>query len=211
MVSDTQSDDRRTVILALDDTINPKTGKRIFGCASFFDHAAKTNQSKYLRSQNVVSIGLLKIVKGRWTCCHYWRFVSHMEKTMRPRRLGLRARYHRFKPSLSRSLKCCRKFLLLFLPSHCWSLPIAGLETMACLNRCAKPLDSGHMLSRLRINTTLFVLATGTPKTSARPIQKVWRQMGNATTLANEFHERATTYSVTPTGNNAMFMALTTS
>ena len=52
------------LLLALDDTINPKTGKKIFGCASFFDHAAKSNQSKYLWSQNVVSIGLLKMVKG---------------------------------------------------------------------------------------------------------------------------------------------------
>jgi len=35
------------LLLVLDDFINPKTGKKIFGCAPFFDHAAKTNQSKY--------------------------------------------------------------------------------------------------------------------------------------------------------------------
>jgi hypothetical protein len=29
------------LLLALDDFINPKTGKKIFGCASFFDHAAR--------------------------------------------------------------------------------------------------------------------------------------------------------------------------
>jgi len=52
--------------LALDDFINPKTGKMIFGCTHFFDHAAKANQCKYPWAQNVVLIGLLKRIKGRW-------------------------------------------------------------------------------------------------------------------------------------------------
>jgi hypothetical protein len=50
------------LLLALDDYINPKAGKKIFGCASFFDHADKINQSKFAWSQNVVSIGLLTVV-----------------------------------------------------------------------------------------------------------------------------------------------------
>ena len=53
------------LLVALDDFINPKTGKKIFGCAHFFDHAAKANQSKYPWAQNVVLIGLLKRIKGR--------------------------------------------------------------------------------------------------------------------------------------------------
>jgi len=35
------------LLVALDDFINPKTGRKIFGCAHIFDHAAKANQSKY--------------------------------------------------------------------------------------------------------------------------------------------------------------------
>ncbi len=35
------------LIIALDDYINPKIGKKIFACAKVFDHAAKQNQSKY--------------------------------------------------------------------------------------------------------------------------------------------------------------------
>ena len=69
------------MLLALDDYINPKTGKKIFGCASFFDHAAKINQSKYPWSQNVVSIGLLKIIKGRWACLPLAFRFYHMKKT----------------------------------------------------------------------------------------------------------------------------------
>ena len=56
------------LIIALDDYLNPKTGKKIFGCAKMFDHAAKQNQSQYPWAQNIVAIGLLKVIKGRWAC-----------------------------------------------------------------------------------------------------------------------------------------------
>jgi hypothetical protein len=70
------------LLLALDDYINSKTGKKIFGCASFVDHAAKINQSQYAWSQNVVSIGLLKVVKGRWACLPLAFRFYHMKKTI---------------------------------------------------------------------------------------------------------------------------------
>ena len=56
------------LVVALDDFINPKTGRKIFGCSHLFDHAAKANQSKYPWAQNVVLIGLLTRIKGRWAC-----------------------------------------------------------------------------------------------------------------------------------------------
>ena len=56
------------LIVALDDFINPKIGRKIFGCSHIFDHAAKSNQSRYPWAQNVVFIGLLKSIKGRWAC-----------------------------------------------------------------------------------------------------------------------------------------------
>ena len=52
--------------LVVDDYINPKTGTHIFGCDHFFDHAAKQNQSSYPWAQNIVALGLLKKIKGRW-------------------------------------------------------------------------------------------------------------------------------------------------
>src|SRR5450759_392791 len=56
------------LLVVLDDCINPKIGKNIFGCETIFDHAAKANQSQYPWAQNIVSVGLLKQVKGRWAC-----------------------------------------------------------------------------------------------------------------------------------------------
>jgi len=58
------------LLLALDDYINPKTGRKIFGCDHVFDHAAKQNQSKYPWAQNVVAVGLLKAVKNRFKFLH---------------------------------------------------------------------------------------------------------------------------------------------
>ena len=56
------------LLVALDDSINPKTGQKIFACQHHFDHAAKHNQRRYPWSQKIVSIGLLKSIKGRWCC-----------------------------------------------------------------------------------------------------------------------------------------------
>ena len=68
------------MIIALDDYINPKTGRTIFGCAKVFDHAAKQNQSKYPWAQNIVAVGLLKIVKGRWACLPLSHRFYHLKK-----------------------------------------------------------------------------------------------------------------------------------
>lgn len=59
---------RGQLVLALDDFVNPKCGKKIFGCGRFFDHAAKSNQTRFPWSQCVVSLGLLIKVKARWAC-----------------------------------------------------------------------------------------------------------------------------------------------
>jgi len=56
------------IIVALDDSINPKSGRKIYGCGHFHDHAAKGNQGSYPWSQCILAIGLLKKVKNRWAC-----------------------------------------------------------------------------------------------------------------------------------------------
>ena len=56
------------LLLALDDSINPKTGRKVFGCQPTFDPAAKTNQTPYPWAQTIVTVGLLKVIHGRWAC-----------------------------------------------------------------------------------------------------------------------------------------------
>lgn len=70
------------LLLALDDYINPKTGKKIFGCDKVFDHTAKQNQSKYPWAQNIVAVGFLKIIKGRWACLPLSYRFYHLKKSI---------------------------------------------------------------------------------------------------------------------------------
>ena len=70
------------ILVALDDSINNKCGRKIFGCGFFHDHTAKLNQPAYPWSQNIVAIGLLKIVKGRWSCLPLAFRFYFMEKDL---------------------------------------------------------------------------------------------------------------------------------
>jgi len=56
------------IMVALDDSINTKTGQHIFGCGHFHNHATKGNQTSYPWSQCILAVGLLKSVKSRWVC-----------------------------------------------------------------------------------------------------------------------------------------------
>lgn len=70
------------LILGLDDSINPKSGKKIFGCEKFFDHAAKHNQSCYPWAQNLIKIGLLKWVHSRWALLPLLARFHHSSKAV---------------------------------------------------------------------------------------------------------------------------------
>lgn len=48
-------------------------------------HAAKQNLSKYPWAQNIVAVGLLKMIKGRWACLplhhRFYHLKKYIEKT----------------------------------------------------------------------------------------------------------------------------------
>jgi len=46
------------LLVALDDSLNNKTGRKIFGYGFFHDHTSKPNPSRHPWSQNIVTIGL---------------------------------------------------------------------------------------------------------------------------------------------------------
>ncbi len=92
----------------MDDCINPKVGKNIFGCETIFDHAAKANQNRYLWVQNMVAVGLLKRVKGRWTCLFLdFRFYL-AQKTIAGQKetAKIKGEWYLFKPSRHKRGRC---------------------------------------------------------------------------------------------------------
>lgn len=185
------------LLLALDDYINPKTGRKIFGCASFFDHGAKINQAKYPWSQNVVSIGLLKIVKGRWACLPLAFRFYHMKKTIEAGNVKIDHQSVSFQSKFEQAVEMLSDVAGAF---HNTPLLIVT-DTWFGNNGLFKPMresigQHGHILSRLRVNASLFDLPLQRRKHQRGRPNKYGHKIGSATTLAEQFIKDAITYSI---------------
>ncbi len=183
------------LIVALDDSINPKTGKKIFGCHTFFDHAAKQNQSSYPWAQNIVAVGLLKIVKKRWAFLPLSFRLYHPKKDIQQNKLMMGKQKIKFQNKLEQSAE------MLMDIAKVYDAPILTVtDSWFGNNGLWKPLHNNigsyfHILSRLRCNNNLFDLPEVAKKTVGRP-RKYGQKLGNASTLAVENRKSASQYDV---------------
>lgn len=73
------------VILLLDDTTYGKTGRKIEGCETHYDHASKINSSKYIHGHCRVLLGVLTFIHNRWACLpisnELYRLKKSVDKT----------------------------------------------------------------------------------------------------------------------------------
>lgn len=185
------------LLLALDDFINPKVGRKIFGCAPFFDHAAKTNQSSYPWSQNVVSIGLLKIVKARWVCLPLAFRFYHMKKTIDAGKVKINGKAPPFQKKYAQAVEMLSEISAAFHDMPLLVVTDSWFGNDGLYRPMRKTVGQHcHLLSRLRVNATLFALPPERQMYQRGRSKKYGNKMGNATTLASKFHERTTTYSV---------------
>lgn len=184
------------LIVALDDYINPKTGKRIFGCHKFFDHAAKQNQSKYPWSQNIVTIGLLKIVKGRWACLPFAYRLYHLKKDLEKKRLQIGKRKVKFQSKFEQAVG------MLVDISKVFGGPIINVtDSWFGNNGLYKPLRERlgsrfHLISRLRSNINLYDLPIEQQKRKRGRPRKYGKKLGNASSLASRHKCLAKEYCV---------------
>lgn len=193
MIPEPLTNDR--LLLALDDYINPKTGKKIFGCANVFDHAAKQNQTKYPWAQNIVVIGLLKMVKGRWACLPLSYRFYHLKKTIEQR--------PRSKPEIKFESKLEQAVhMITDIADTFRQTPIIGItDSWFGNNGLWKPLHKKlgqwfHMISRLRSNNNIFELPdAGTRKGPGRP-KKYGKKLGDTSSLAAKYKHLANEYKV---------------
>ena len=195
MIPEPATDGR--LLLALDDYINPKTGRKIYACDKLFDHAAKQNQTKYPWAQNVVAVGLLKIIKGRWACLPLsWRFY-HMKKSIeRINRTGIAAKI-RFETKLDQAVTMICDIASAFTPTRI----IAVTDSWFGNNGLWKPLNDKlgpcfDMISRLRSNSNIFELPDCRVKKGRGRPAKYGKKSGTAKSLAAEFKNLATGYDV---------------
>jgi len=183
------------LILALDDCINAKVGKKIFACETVFDHAAKDNQSNYVWAQNFVCVGLLKMVKNRWACLPLaFQFYIPL-KTILAEKLNAEksGKIVTFKTKMEQSAN-----MILRLAKHFSSHPVLVVaDSWFGNNGLYKLLKSQtshsiYLLSRLRANNILYDLPRVQDNKSRGRKRKYGHRLGNVTELANQFRSMAT-------------------
>ena len=196
------------LLLALDDYINPKTGKKIFGCGKIFDHAAKQNQSRYPWAQNVVVIGLLKIVKGRWACLPLSFRFYHLKKSIENRKRMLSKPVIEFKTKLEQAVDMIIDIAGAFDQTRILTITDSWFGNSGLWKPLHKKLGQKfHMISRLRSNNNVFQLpGTHVKKGPGRP-RKYGRKLGNTSFLAVQFKHLAKEYSVNLYGRTRYVVA----
>jgi hypothetical protein len=206
MIADPFTDER--LLLALDDYINPKTGKKIFGCAKVFDHAAKQNQSKYPWAQNIVALGLLKIVKGRWACLPLSYRFYHLKKSVERINCQDHQRPLAFESKLKQATQMITAVAAVFNPARITVVTDSWFGN----NGLFKPLRQQlgrrvDLLSRLRSNNNVFELAGPQDKSRVGRPSKYGTKIGTAVSLAMDFKSRAREYSVNLYGRQRTVLA----
>ena len=206
MIPDPLTGDR--LLLALDDCINPKTGKKIYGCDKVFDHAAKQNQSKYPWAQNIVAIGLLKIVKGRWACLPLsWRFY-HLKKSIEKINRSISGPKVVFETKLAQAVEMITDIAEAFGQTRIVTITDSWFGN----NGLFKPLHNRlgprfHMVSRLRSNNNVFKLPGPHLKKGPGRPRKYGKKLGDAASLAVRFKPLASEYSVSLYGRTRTVVA----
>lgn len=184
------------LLLAVDDSINPKTGRKVFACQDTFDHAAKTNQSQFVWAQTIVTVGLLKIIHGRWCClplafAFYFRYL-----TLHTRCVRVRGEAQVFQTKFSQVVA-----LIVRLGAVFTAVPVLVVcDSWFGNNGLLKPLRvhfgaHAHLLSRLRSNAALYELPTPTPGRPGRP-RKYGVRTGTAAQLATTLRTEAQCYTL---------------
>jgi hypothetical protein len=196
------------LILVLDDYINPKVGKKIFGCATVFDHAAKQNQSRYPWAQNIVATGLLKMIKGRWACLPLSHRYSFLKKDIEKNKPTYKGQPIAFQTKHRQAVDMLSDVATHFPKSNILVVSDSWFGNDGLWKPLHKELGKrAHMLSRLRSNSNLFSLPDApTGKGAGRP-RKYGCKLGTASSLATAYREQAREYGVNLYGRERKVLA----
>ena len=188
------------IITALDDSINPKSGKKIFGCGHFHNHATKGNQSSYPWSQCIVVVGLLKKVKSRWACLPLdFRFYM-MAKDIKAKSPTAKRKGEmiEFESKMEQAAT-----MLLGIQKHFKQRVLAVSDSWfgndGLWSRVGRGKNEINLLSRLRTNIVMYDFVPIRPEGEKAPRgrrRKYGARLGNVNDLAAKYWDQAETYSV---------------
>ena len=187
------------ILLALDDCINTKVGKKIFACETIFDHAAKANQSNYVWAQNFVCVGLLKMVKNRWACLPLAFLFYIPLKTIEAKKLNAKksGKVVTFKTKMEQSAQ-----MILKIANYYSNHPVLVVADSWFGNDGLFKLINGvtanriELLSRLRSNNNLYALPRDEDYKGRGRKCKYGYLLGNTAELATQFYSLAKTVTI---------------
>jgi hypothetical protein len=185
--------------VALDDCINPKIGKNIFGCETIFDHAAKANQSRYPWAQNFVAVGLLKQVKGRWACLFLDFRFYFAKKTIDAKKVTakIKGAVVPFHTKLELAGQMMIGIGHYFATSPLLAVTDSWFGNQSLWRQVRKVLgDRFHILSRLRCNNVLYAQPIASHSGQRGRRRKYGKRLGSVTEMAAEVRQQAKTYTV---------------
>jgi hypothetical protein len=185
------------LLVALDDCINPKTGKNIFGCGTVFDHAAKANQSQYPWAQNFVAVGLLKQVKGRWACLFLDFRFYFAQKTIDAEKATakIKGAVVPFQTKLELAGQMMIGIGHSFATSPLLAVTDSWFGNQSLWRQVRKVLgDRFHILSRLRCNNVLYARPDAQQPGQRGRRRKYGKRLGSVTDMAVEVRQKAKTY-----------------
>ena len=186
------------LMLIVDDTTYGKSGKKISGCQTHFDHAAKLNHSKWIFGHCRVIVGLQLFIHGRWACLPvlqklYQRSTNKQEPQASRKgsmvkttsnnsgRKSLPTKIEIAVELINRLRRLTGKPVLVNTDS--WfsvKSMLDGLEELT-------DFPDAHVLSRLRINVNLYDLPLIEPgKKRGRP-RKYGQRLPKLTELATRY------------------------
>jgi len=182
------------LLVALDDSISVKTGKKIFGCGFFHDHTAKVNQPRYPWSQCIVNIGLIQLIKGRWACLPLAFRFYFMEKDIKARTINTQ----NAETSITFETKMEQAVAMLKGLASCFvGAPILVVaDSWFGNNGLWKPLHlyegaKFEILSRLRSNITLYDMPTPKKAKQRGKQRKYGDRLGSVSECAEQFRHQA--------------------
>ena len=186
------------VLIALDDSINGKSGRKIFGCGFFHDHTAKLNQSRYPWSQNIVSIGLLKRIKGRWCCLPMAFRFYFMKKDIDAQTINteISGKTVSFQSKMTQAVDMLTSVAARFSGTSILVVADSWFGNDGLVRPLSQSEFEFNLLSRLRANITGYDLPQNRIRKKAGRRRKYGERLGNVTDLANQFQPLARPVSV---------------
>ena len=184
------------LLVALDDSINAKTGRKVFACQRSFDHAAKVNQSQYPWAQTLVTVGLLKVIHGRWSCLPL-AFAFYLRyQTLHGRCIRVGGQALVFQTKFAQAVRMIGAVAKVFAEAPILVVADSWFGNAGLLKPLRAALGArAHLLSRLRVNAALYAQPSPMPGRAGRP-RKYGERLGNAAELAARMRTQAQTYTL---------------